>query len=177
MIYNMRYFSHICEEKNPKNRNLHFFIFWQHMDFDPPGGVVMNYQNQKKYGSKVILVRRIRIWGQKSKIRKWLIPIPAVFTITLKCKFNFLKYNIMHFTFSLFAKMPKDKLNSFNLYGYRLYTFHFSNQSYLCKPFIYQKISCILYNLFDCTFHVRILSYFLNWLNQSMCSEGLGAPR
>ena len=38
MIYNMTYFDHICVEKNPKNRNMHIFIFWPLLDFDPPGG-------------------------------------------------------------------------------------------------------------------------------------------
>jgi hypothetical protein len=46
MIYNMTYFNHICEEKNPKNRYTRILIFWPLLDFDPPGGGVMNYQNQ-----------------------------------------------------------------------------------------------------------------------------------
>ncbi len=59
---------------------MHFFIFLPLVDFDPPDGVVMVFQNQKKFDFWGILVWKIRIWGQKSKIRKWLIPVRAVFT-------------------------------------------------------------------------------------------------
>jgi hypothetical protein len=38
MIYNMRYFYYTSQEKNPKNRNMHIFIFWPLVDFDPPDG-------------------------------------------------------------------------------------------------------------------------------------------
>jgi hypothetical protein len=41
---------------------MHFFIFMPLLDFDPPVGKgVMNYQNQSKFGSRVILVWVIRI--------------------------------------------------------------------------------------------------------------------
>jgi hypothetical protein len=55
MIYNMTYLSYMTKEKNPKNPNMHF-VFRHLLDFDPPGGGVMNYRNQLKFVSRVILV-------------------------------------------------------------------------------------------------------------------------
>ena len=46
MIYNMRYLSYMTKEKNPKNPNMHLFVFRHLVDFDPPGGGFMNYRNQ-----------------------------------------------------------------------------------------------------------------------------------
>ncbi len=43
MIYNMRYLSYMTKEKNS---NMHLFVIRHLLDFDPPGGVFMNYRNQ-----------------------------------------------------------------------------------------------------------------------------------